>query len=201
MTKTTDAMVADLRELPPPEFANAVQTALADWVGPGRASELGALIVAVLTEDMTVESQAGSPANVRTHLDDELRRTLIRSAAHRAVLAETLLDSGAVAQALGRAGQNSREAASTLRRAGKLLGIPHQRRYLYPAFQFDLGARRLRPAVARVNQELGAVDDPWGVASWWVSSHARLRGRTPKDLLGTADERDLVELAAAETEE
>lgn len=201
MTKTMDAMVAELRELPPPDFASAVEAALAGKVDRGRVSQIGALLVAVLTEDVTVESQAGSPANVWTHLDDELRRTLIRSATHRVVLAETLLDSGAVAEALGRAGQNSREAASTLRRAGRLLGVPHRSRYLYPAFQFDLAARRLWPVVARVNQELGAVDDPWGVASWWVSSHARLRGRTPKDLLGTPDERDLVELAAAETEE
>lgn len=201
MVQTTDAMVAELKELPASDFANAVQTALAGRVGTGRASEIGALIVAVLSEDVTVELHAGSPVNVRTDLNDELRRTVIRSAAHRAVLAEDLLDSRAVAQALGRTGQNAREAASTLRRAGRLVGIPHQRRYLYPAFQFDLAVRGLRPVVSRVNQELGAAEDPWGVASWWVSSHSRLGGRSPKDLLGTPEERHLIELAAAESGE
>ncbi|MFC5999020.1 hypothetical protein ACFP6A_09840 [Quadrisphaera sp. GCM10027208] len=197
----TDALIAELRELSPSQFANVVQTALAGRVSDGRASEVGSLIVAVLTEDVTVEAHAGSPVNARTHLEDELRRAVIRSGAHRAVLAEDLLDSRAVAQALGRTGQNSREAASTLRRAGRLVGIPYQHQYLYPAFQFDPVARCLRAVVSQVNHELGAADDPWGVASWWVGSNSRLGGRSPKDLLGTPGERDLITLAAAETGE
>lgn len=100
----TKALVADLRELPPTEFANAVQETLAGLVGsvalprsrahrrpphPGR--------------DGGGPNRASGECPYPTG-----RRTVIRSAAHWAVLAETLLDSGAVAQGLGRTGRARR---------------------------------------------------------------------------------------------
>lgn len=48
----------------------------------------------------------------------------------------------------------------------------------------------------RVNAILDAERDPLGVASWWVSSNGRLPGAaTPRELLGTPDERLLLALA------
>ncbi|MEU9714249.1 hypothetical protein [Streptomyces sp. NPDC047976] len=63
-----------------------------------------------------------------------------------------------------------------------------------PAFQFTPDGR-VRPTVAAVNALLGADDDPWGAADWWLSPNAWL-GPAPVTLLGTPDEQRLV--AAAE---
>jgi hypothetical protein len=52
----------------------------------------------------------------------------------------------------------------------------------YPAFQFDRDGR-LPAVVAEINALLGATDDPWGVADWWLSVDTSLGGR-PADLIG-----------------
>ncbi len=71
------------------------------------------------------------------------------------------------------------DALVVLRRAG---------RDVAPSFQFDDGGAVLR-AVAEVNEMLGARDDPWGVASWWLSPNTALHG-IPADEVrsGRADE-------------
>ncbi len=56
----------------------------------------------------------------------------------------------------------------------------------------------MRPAVAAASTALGALDDPWGVGSWWVSPPARLTGeRAPVDLVDTEEEDRLLRLARA----
>ncbi len=112
-----------------------------------------------------------------------------------------MLESSAVAEALGRTGTNGREAASKLRLASRLVGIRQQNKYLYPAFQFDFVDQRVNDNVQMVNRLLDAVDDPWGVSSWWVASNPRLEGKAPKDLLGTDREDDLPALARSESSE
>ncbi|MFJ3876187.1 hypothetical protein ACIPW5_01855 [Streptomyces sp. NPDC090077] len=62
-----------------------------------------------------------------------------------------------------------------------------------PAFQFTADGR-VRPTVARVNALLGADDDPWGTADWWLSPNAWL-GPAPVTLLDTPDEQRLVDAA------
>lgn len=63
----------------------------------------------------------------------------------------------------------------------------------FPAFQFDPAGRPIT-TVLMVNERLGADDDPWGVADWWLGDNAWLDA-VPADLLGSSD--DLL-LAAAE---
>ncbi|MFJ3921979.1 hypothetical protein [Streptomyces sp. NPDC090022] len=50
-----------------------------------------------------------------------------------------------------------------------------------PSFQFTAGGRP-RPVVREVNLLLGAGQDPWGVADWWLSPNAALDA-VPADLL------------------
>ncbi|MFF4852523.1 hypothetical protein [Streptomyces sp. NPDC001194] len=65
-----------------------------------------------------------------------------------------------------------------------------------PAFQFAAGGRA-RPTVREVNLLLGADEDPWGAADWWLSPNAWLAGSpAPVALLDTADERRLAGTAA-----
>ena len=79
-----------------------------------------------------------------------------------------------------------------LRKAGVVIGLRHEERRIYPAFQFR-GARP-HPIVAAVNLLLGADRDPWS-ATWWIRDHPRL-GNRPLDLLQRADERDRLLIAA-----
>ena len=80
-----------------------------------------------------------------------------------------------------------------------LLGLASGRGYLYPAFQFDSGRRDVFADVRAVNERLEAAGDPWGVASWWISLHARL-GARPVDLVGTDRADELIAVAEAVVE-
>jgi len=57
----------------------------------------------------------------------------------------------------------------------------------WPLFQFGPDGALL-PLVRRINEMLGAGDDPWGVADWWLGPNAWLDG-VPAQLIGVlADE-------------
>ena len=109
-----------------------------------------------------------------------------------------MLEPKDAAVALG-AKPSNREKVRMHRERSWLLGLPRDRRYLYPAFQFDPLRRDLFPEVRAVNELLGAADDPWGVASWWVSVNARI-DTTPLALVGTDRSEDLLAVAAAAIE-
>ncbi|GAA4748835.1 hypothetical protein GCM10023350_37270 [Nocardioides endophyticus] len=184
------------------DLASSVQRAVELHAGIAAGARVRVYVASVLNEGRLVDDLAGPAFDVIEHMDaDRQHQLVIRSTAHRAVLDEPLLESTAVGEALGRSGTNGREAASKLRLAGRLVGIKQANRYLFPAFQIDLAHQRVAPVVAEVNQLLDAADDPWGVASWWISASPRLGGKAPRDLIGTADESDLVVLARAESNE
>lgn len=65
-----------------------------------------------------------------------------------------------------------------------------------PVFQFD-HHRRLLTFAAEVNELLGADDDPWGVASWWLTPHAALHGIPADELRIGAQELVLAAAHAA----
>lgn len=82
-----------------------------------------------------------------------------------------------------------------MQRASALIALPDERdRVFYPAFQVDPKKHRIHPEVEKVNVILGAAGDPWGVASWWLSPHARI-GAPPMSLLGTSKSQQLIALA------
>lgn len=91
------------------------------------------------------------------------------------------------------------ETARTLRGRGVDPDVPDLIRldrtdgnWAVPAFQFDEHGAPIS-VVLRVNQVLGAREDPWGVADWWLSANVWLHqppfalvGRTPDDMLVAA---------------
>ena len=134
---------------------------------------------------------------------DEVAQTMmaqlrLRGAAIQTIWREPMLEPKDAAVALGARATN-REKVRQYRERSWLLGLPSGRSYLYPAFQFDPERRDVFPEVRAVNERLEAADDSWGVASWWISRHARLSGR-PADLVGTDRADDLVAVAGAVTE-
>ena len=111
---------------------------------------------------------------------------------------ERMLESRDAAVALG-AKPTNREKVRQYRERSWLLGLPSGRGFVFPAFQFDPERRDAFPEVRAVNERLSAASDPWGVASWWISRHARL-GARPVDLVGTGRADDLVTVAEAVVE-
>lgn len=137
------------------------------------------------------------------HVLDEAEHTVmvqarIQGEAIRTIWREPMLEPRDAAVALGARGTN-REKVRRYRERSWLLGLPAGRGYLYPAFQFDAERRDVFPDVRAVNERLEAVGDPWGVASWWVSRHARL-GDRPVKFVGTDRADDLARVAEAATE-
>jgi hypothetical protein len=113
----------------------------------------------------------------------------VRGDAERQVLELPMVGAGEAAELLG-AKPSNREKVRLLRVEGVLLGLPRSSRelthYRYPTFQFEASRHTVNATVAQVNKLLGAVEDPWGVASWWVA---------PNGWLGEAPYRCLAERA------
>lgn len=137
------------------------------------------------------------------HVLDDFEQTVMRQAnlqgeAIQTIWREGMLEPRDAAVALG-ARESNREKVRQYRERSWLLGLPSGRGYLYPAFQFDPERRDVFPEVRAVNERLGAASDPWGVASWWISRHARLSAR-PVELVGTKRADDLIDVAEAVVE-
>ena len=146
-----------------------------------------------------VRQVGGNPQNV---LDGAARAELLQARtlgeAVRTIWLEPMLRAEDAAVALG-AKSTNREKVRNHRTRSWLLGLPLGRGYVYPAFQFSTERRNVFPCVRRVNELLVAADDPWGAASWWISSNARL-GTKPVDLIGTDRENDLISAAGSVAE-
>lgn len=119
-----------------------------------------------------------------------------RDRAHLRILGLEMLKPGRVAELLGAKATN-REKVRLLRVSSRLLGVPRGRRHwVYPRFQIDEQRACVYEEAERVNRLLGAAQDPWGVASWWVARNVLLDGR-PCDLVGTKRRDDLWRAACA----
>ena len=123
---------------------------------------------------------------------------LLQAEALQTIWSEPMLKPGAAAVALGERATD-RETVRRLRRRSSLLGLPDGNGFLYPAFQFDSRRREVFPEVRAVNERLVSVEDPWGVASWWISRNSRL-GIRPADLVGSGRADDLTAVAEAVVE-
>ena len=137
------------------------------------------------------------------HILDEFEQTVLlqvqlQGEAIRTIWREPMLEPRDAALALG-ANRTNREKVRRYRERSWLLGLPSGRGFLFPAFQFDSERRDVFPEVRAVNERLEAASDPWGVASWWISRHARL-GARPVDLVGTDRADDLATVAEAAVE-
>jgi hypothetical protein len=68
-----------------------------------------------------------------------------------------------------------------------------------PAFQFGPDGQPIA-VVARINRLLGADEDPYGVADWWLGRNAWLNA-IPAELIGQVEDDILVSAARAELTE
>jgi hypothetical protein len=168
-----------------------------------------ALMRSAVAGEALVEELAGEPRALTDEVElpgftpsDLLAEAGLRGQVRARVLDEELMTASAVAALVGSKSKNARQYANRLRLSSRLLAVPHRNQYLYPAFQLDLERGRVRPVVERVNGVLCAAEDPWGVASWWLSPNGRLDGVSPASLLGDVDaEGRLVDAATALAED
>ena len=124
------------------------------------------------------------------------REATLRGLVRARIFEQDMLAASAVAEIVGSRSTNPRQYANKARLRSEIVGVPWRNQYLYPRFQFDEEHGCVRPEAGEVNRVVRAVDDPWGVASWWVSANGRLDGRTPADVLVEgSDAAVLVELA------
>ncbi|MFD1813615.1 hypothetical protein [Rhodococcus gannanensis] len=124
------------------------------------------------------------------------RTRIVASALGAIVDQHDMLDSTAVSRILGKSA-TSRNTASRLATSGSVIALPAPGQKLYPAFQFDAARQEVRPIVRELNRRLGAKDDPWGVASWWLSpTDFADDPRSPAELAVAGDhDEDLRDLA------
>ena len=119
-------------------------------------------------------------------LFDEIRNVLanaeIKAAAITEILSTPMMTEEAASTLLALKPENQ-ESVEEYRRRSWLIGLPTSDGYHYPQFQFNEQQIAIYSVVRDVNERLRAIDDPWGVASWWLSPHARL-GARPADLVG-----------------
>lgn len=140
--------------------------------------EFMAVTRAVLDAEENVARFAGEPARI---IADLAADNVVRAGARRRVLDVEMLEAPTVAATLGSRSVNPSQYANNRRKKGDIVGVPVQHRYLFPAFQFDADRKTVIDAVLKVNHLLGAAEDPWGVASWWVAGNDRLDGARPMD--------------------
>lgn len=187
------------------------------WLGltPGQRSELAAaagdLVRAQPDEDAFYAAVLGVLDVLRSVLaqehpileaaDDTYRWALAPPVDWRPVIAGLSERIAVIArdEVRERLGQSSALTADQVRSAGSDPADPFLIRlesgngeFRFPVFQFDSAGRPIGTVLA-VNERLGADDDPWGVADWWLGDNAWLDA-VPADLIGSRD--DLL-LAAA----
>lgn len=130
-------------------------------------------------------------AAIRSAVSDDaaataVARARIETTARQALFDHPHYEAADIADALGSRDKNRRSMANKLRERGVIVGYRVAGRYLYPAFQFDTAAARVRPIVAETNRKLDAKHDPWAVASWWLTPSAWLADdASPADLAAT----------------
>lgn len=147
-----------------------------------------------IAEDNPLTSVATPEASL---LEAEVRRD-----AADAIMAFPMLSAAEAAASLGVTARNPSDSLRKLALAGDYVLLKHQGRNHYPAFQFPSPATAEREqAVRRINRLLGAKDDPWGTASWWLHPNDALSGQSPADLLAAGGVDRLQRLAEVEVED
>ena len=177
-----------LADLSDPEFVRAILTELDRRPSFEAVRDQLATLLA-MGPTLTAVAQAG----VGQLVEEALATARTEIAEQNVVLGQPLFTAVEVAEAVGARGSSNRVVASRLRSRGEIVGVEVQGRFLFPAFQFDLGRARVHPMVAEVNRQLTERSDGWMVARWWVTV---VDGHAPAGLIDTDPEALRVRAAA-----
>lgn len=156
------------------------------------------LLATVAVRDRLLNELAGHPRHLLAAediSDSLLRQARIAGEASASIWEFPMLRPSAAAISLGVRSTN-RERVRTYRERSWLLGLRKGSGYIYPEFQFDPETRDVFEEVRQVNEMLDALEDPWGVASWWMTPNSRLDAR-PVELVGSSRSEEVVRAAEA----
>ncbi|MFD9667157.1 hypothetical protein ACFWAY_37065 [Rhodococcus sp. NPDC059968] len=116
--------------------------------------------------------------------DDILDEKTVLSDAVEHILSFPHLSAKEVANTYGKNWANPSDALRKLSAKGEVIGLKRAGKFRYPQFQFS-PSDEANQVVREGNVALGARDDPWGVASWWLSPNPSTDDRkSPVQLLG-----------------
>jgi hypothetical protein len=156
------------------------QLSAASLTGTQRLALAQLLIASVSVSDEV----STTPPETSTDDEDPSRSTALANA-RRSILDSLdsldVLDSKDVARILAPTSEATRSVAQKRRKAGELIGLPIGTRpnYKYPAFQFDEERHKIHDVVRHANLRLHVERDPYGAASWWLTSTDLLDGNSP----------------------
>ncbi|MFE5704956.1 hypothetical protein [Rhodococcus koreensis] len=115
--------------------------------------------------------------------DDILDEKTVLSDAVERILSFPHLSAKEVADTYDKNWANPSDALRKLSAKGEVIGLKRAGKFRYPEFQFSLPGEAAQ-VVREGNVALGARDDPWGVASWWLSPNPSAEDRkSPVQLL------------------
>jgi hypothetical protein len=115
--------------------------------------------------------------------DDILDEKTVLSDAVERILSFPHLSAKEVADHYDKNWANPSDALRKLSAKGEVIGLKRAGKFRYPEFQFSLPGEATQ-VVRETNVALGARDDPWGVASWWLSPNPSTEDRkSPVQLL------------------
>ena len=119
-------------------------------------------------------------------LGREAARAVVGPVLLREMLGEDRFDTSAAARLL----QVTRQALHKRVRAGRLLGVPGRGTTWYPAWQFDVSERKVRPSAQATFvtwvEALGTAFDPQTVLAWANSPQPELADQTPAEWIQAA---------------
>lgn len=122
------------------------------------------------------------------HLGRDAGRAVLAPLMLREMLGEDRFDTSAAARLL----QVTRQALHKRAKAGGLLAVPGRGTTWYPAWQFDVDNRELRPSARSVLaawvEVLGPSFDPETVLAWASSPQPELADETPVDWIQAGGE-------------
>ncbi|MGN5236376.1 hypothetical protein [Rhodococcus sp. SJ-3] len=115
--------------------------------------------------------------------DDILDEKTVLGDAVEHILSFPHLSAKEVANQYNKNWTNPSDALRKLSAKGEVIGLKRAGKFRYPEFQFSQSDEANQVA-RKGNVDLGARDDPWGVASWWLSPNPSAEDRkSPAQLL------------------
>lgn len=153
------------------------QLSAASLTGTQRLALAQLLIASVSVSDEV----STTPPETSTDDEDPSRSTALANARRSILDSLDVLDSKDVARILAPTSEATRSVAQKRRKAGELIGLPIGTRpnYKYPAFQLDEERHKIHDVVRHANLRLHVERDPYGAASWWLTSTDLLDGNSP----------------------
>ncbi|MFB9782844.1 hypothetical protein [Rhodococcus baikonurensis] len=167
---------------PDSDIVNIVaELSVASLPGAQRLALAQLLIASVAVSEEVSKTTSGTMIGCDPREADTSKSSRLAGARESILDALDVVDSKGVARILAPTSEAPRSVAQKRRKAGELIGLPIGARpnYRYPVFQFDTERHKIHDVVRHANLRLHVENDPYGAASWWMTTTELLDGNSP----------------------